>query len=125
MQEPVQLKETEKRAYIKPTVGRVVWYKPLPHEHITPSKSGNCAAIIAEVHSDRCVNLTIFDANGNSHARTSITLIQEVDPLPAPDGGYCTWMPYQKGQAARTEQLEQRLQNNQSLLDQAGKGSPA
>jgi hypothetical protein len=55
------------------------------------------------------VNLTVFDHNGCPHSRTSITLIQEGDD-PNLIGGraWCEWMPYQKGQAAKTEAAEAR-----------------
>ena len=48
------------------------------------------------------MNLSVIDANGVPHSRTSVELIQ--DACPAPGGAsYCEWMPYQKGQAAKTE----------------------
>jgi len=82
---------------IKPTVGRVVWFwtkKPVD-EHQQPQ-----AAIVAHVWGDRCVNLAIFDPNGNAipHPPTSVRLVQEGDELPA-EGQYATWMPYQIGQS--------------------------
>lgn len=79
---------------IKPTVGRVVWFREPEHTHLT------LAAIIAFVHNDALVNLAVFDQNGNAHARTSIPLVQDGEPTPQL-GPYCCWMPYQIGQAAR------------------------
>lgn len=102
---------------IKPTVGRVVWYTPSP---IGVDGSGRkifqfpctvgqpLAAIIAYVHSDSMVNLTVFDANGESHGVCSVDLIQDGQPKPE-FGRYCEWMPYQKGQAAKTGQVEAQL----------------
>jgi hypothetical protein len=90
---------------IKPTIGRVVWFHPSNdggESGFAPSPI--CAAIVAYVHSDTCVNLAVFDGNGAAHSKTSVTLIQEGDAAPA--GYYCEWMPYQKGQAAKTEALE-------------------
>ncbi|WP_423459986.1 Gp49 family protein [Ottowia sp. VDI28] len=92
---------------IPPTVGRVVWFHPA----INTVESGFAqargdaplAAIIARVWSDNCVNLAVFDANGNSHSRTSVLLVQDADACDRPAGNYCTWMPFQKGQAAKTE----------------------
>jgi hypothetical protein len=46
----------------------------------------------------------MFDAGGNLFPRTSVWLRQDDDPPPT--GMYCEWMPYQKGQAAKTEALE-------------------
>lgn len=97
---------------IKPTVGRVVWYTPSKNaegRYQFPCLTGQpLAAIIACVHSDIMVNLVVFDANGDSHGVCSVDLIQ--DGQPKPDNGfYCEWMPYQKGQAAKTEQLEKQI----------------
>jgi hypothetical protein len=86
---------------INPTVGRVVLFHPdAPHDQ-------PFAATIAYVHSDRMVNLSVIDANGFQFSKNSVTLIQDDDAYPAE---YCEWMPYQKGQAAKTEALESKLQ---------------
>lgn len=88
---------------IKPTVGRVVWYR-------NPNfKSGDqpWAAIVCYVHSDTIVNLSVFDENGLSKAKTSVTLYQGTDERP--ELPYAEWMPYQQGQAAKTEALEKQL----------------
>ena len=80
---------------IKPTVGRVVWYTTG-----NPADNQPLAAIIAHVWSDTCVNLAIFDANGVPLPKppTSIHLVQDESELPL-SGHYCSWMPYQVGQA--------------------------
>jgi hypothetical protein len=91
---------------IKPTIGRVVWFHPSTHSAEAGfAPAPICAAIVAYVHSDSCVNLAVFDGNGASHPKTSVTLIQDSDAAPA-GGYYCEWMPYQKGQAAKTEAAE-------------------
>ncbi len=87
---------------IKPTIGRVVWY--YPHGH-TPEDNQPHAALIAFVWSDTCVNLAYFDQNGEAHNATSVLLYDE-DSMPKPSTGYACWMPYQKGQAAKTDALE-------------------
>lgn len=93
---------------IKPTVGRVVWFHP-KGQSVNDAKQP-LAAIVAHVWSDTCVNLAIFDANGVPMASppTSVLLIQDDNPIPS-GGLYCTWMPYQIGQAAKMELLEKRL----------------
>jgi hypothetical protein len=94
---------------IEPTVGRVVWYYPFVSEYIAHQAAGEpCAAIVAKVHGTRLVNLTIFDPNGVPAGRTNVQLVQEGDKVPG-GGGYCTWMPYQRGQAAKTDALERKL----------------
>jgi hypothetical protein len=87
---------------IKPTIGRVVWYWPTGDTSNQPH-----AAIIARVWSDEMVNLAAFDGSGVSYSRTSVPLYQGEGPRPT--GMHCEWMPYQKGQAAKAEQLEQQL----------------
>lgn len=90
----------------KPTVGRKIWFW-----HSAPtSESGEQPedATIVYVHDDRRVNLRVTDMMGNSRGEQNVTLVQEGDPKP--DGNYCEWMPYQKGQAAKTEQLEKAAQ---------------
>lgn len=95
---------------IKPTVGRVVLYTPSKGstDAVIAHGSGKLAAIVTNVWSDTCVNLVVFDGNGVPHSRTSVLLLQDDNPVP--EGGfYCEWMPYQKGQAAKTEELEKKL----------------
>jgi len=87
---------------IKPTVGRVVWYYPNGKMDLDAGAQP-WAATIAYVHSDTCVNLGLTDPNGNHGAATSVALVQEEDPIP--HHAFCTWMPYQIGQAAKTEHL--------------------
>ena len=87
---------------IQPSVGRVVWFwptKPSPVEQ-------PYAALVTYVHSDRMINVGGFNHNGEVFAMTSVQLLQDDD---IPVGPCCSWMPYQKGQAAKTEALEQKL----------------
>jgi hypothetical protein len=95
---------------IKPSIGRVVWFHEGKTLKTVPGTEGPdpLAAIVVKVWSDRLVNLVVFDANGGPHQRTSITLVQEEDILPT-SGRYCEWMPFQKGQAAKTEALEKQV----------------
>lgn len=88
---------------IPPTVGRVVWFYPslLTGEAGFASPKGDAplAAIVAHVWSDTMVNLAVFDANGASHARTSVRMIHEEQTGDRPSEAFCAWMPFQKGQA--------------------------
>lgn len=89
---------------IKPTIGRVVWYHPVDADpEITHP------AIVTHVWSDTCVNLAIFASNGKPYAETSVFLYQGGDNRPT--SKFAEWMPYQQGQAAKTEQLEKQLAN--------------
>lgn len=101
---------------IQPTVGRVVWFWPGLYDELKIINDQPLAAIVAHVHSEGCVNLTVFDHNGVSHGRTSVMLLQPGGPQATEGSNYCEWMPYQKGQAAKTEALEAQV---------AAAGSPA
>lgn len=93
---------------IKPSIGRVVWYHPATSQRINGEPDGQpCAAIVTYVWGDRMVNLTAMTPNGAPYGVTSVTLVQEGDASPIER--YCEWMPYQKGQAAKTESLEKQL----------------
>lgn len=81
---------------ISPTVGRVLWFYQMTPD-VFPGSNEKRAAIVADVHSDRLVNLCVIDANGNTHGRTSVPLVQADDERPVTM--HCTWMPYQLGQA--------------------------
>lgn len=89
---------------IKPTIGRVVWfYKYVPGQ----GHKGPLAAHVCAVHSDRHVNLMVIDEVGVPRGELTVTLVQENEECPAAD--YCCWMPYQIGQAAKTEALAKQL----------------
>lgn len=98
---------------IKPTVGRVVWYRPALHNAHAAAANENTryAAMIAFVHSDNMVNLGILDPNGVHFNQTSVTLVSPGEPC---NPGQCEWMPYQVGQAARTEAAEAALKSGNS-----------
>jgi hypothetical protein len=85
---------------IKPTPGRVVWYYPTIDDPPPIYPDEPLAALVARVISDREVNLMIIHALGSPYIRVGVQLVQEGDAVPA-GGGYCTWMPYQIGQAAK------------------------
>lgn len=89
---------------ILPTVGRVVHYFPGSTSgalgSARPAGEEPLAAIVAAVHSEQRVNLTVFGRDGIVHARQNVRLVQDGEELPT--DSYCAWMQYQKGQAAKT-----------------------
>jgi hypothetical protein len=89
---------------IKPTVGRVVWFWPskVSSNFGYHNSEQPCAALVAYVWSDTCVNLHVIDQNGNGHSQTSVPLVQDTETAPA-NGYYCEWMPYQIGQAKKEQ----------------------
>jgi hypothetical protein len=97
---------------IKPTVGRVVWfYKYSPGQ----GHKGPLAAHVAKVIDDSHVNLMVVDEDGNPRPEKNVYLKQGVEDLAS---DYCEWMPYQKGQAAKTEQAETTLERVQNAAKQ-------
>jgi hypothetical protein len=86
---------------IEPTPGRVVWYHPAgSHPTAQPH-----AAHVAFVHDAGLVNLMVISHDGIAYPATEIPLLQGGEQLAegmAPRG-YAEWMPFQKGQAAKTD----------------------
>lgn len=102
---------------IAPTVGRVVWYRPVDGDGLVHYHDQPVLAWITAVHSDTCVNVVGFDANGTQYNRTSAWLAQsqeEVDHFKGQGLPYCEWMPYQIGQAKKTAELEAQTKGTQS-----------
>ena len=96
---------------IRPTPGRVVWYTPCADDPTPKFKGEKLSAHIARVINDRLVNLLVIRADGITYGRHDVILVQEGDDHPA-GGRYCEWMPYQKGQAAKTDALQAQLKGS-------------
>jgi hypothetical protein len=92
---------------ITPTNGRIVWFRPQDGDTAIQQHDIRqpLAAQVCHVWGDRMVNLLVTDRNGTTHAQTSVQLLQD-DDLKPEGGRFCFWMPYQKGQAAKTEVAE-------------------
>ena len=108
---------------IKPTVGRKVWYRPSAYDLMGPvPMCGSTApgaqpldATIIAVWGDRMVNVLVTDSMGKQFPVLSVTLLQAGDEPPKDAEGniagrYVEWMPYQQGQAAKTEATEKASQ---------------
>lgn len=93
---------------IKPVVGRVVWFFPAPHFSVAGAP-GPLAATIVHVHSDRMINVAVYDSNGKQFAETSVTLVQPGDEVYT-GANRCEWMPFQQGQAAKTDEAARNLE---------------
>jgi len=104
---------------IEPTIGRIVWFFKNPetteHENVVTVYDAPCAAIIAAVLPaqdadpfDR-LNLDVVDHEGRHHPMHNVILVQD-EGVALPEGTTCAarWMPYQLGQAAKTEEAEKR-----------------
>src|SRR6266851_5604535 len=86
---------------IEPTVGRKVWYRP---EGADPAAQPHDATVLF-VHDARTVNLACCSDIGTYYHRLNVPLMQG-DETALPSTGYAEWMPYQKGQAVKTEQAQ-------------------
>lgn len=91
---------------IKPTIGRVVWFRP---EGSNPGDQP-LAALIAYVHSDTFVNLAVFSSEGRMTEPNTTSVLLYHGEGERPEAPFCEWMPYQQGQAAKTEALEKQLE---------------
>ena len=95
---------------IKPTVGRVLHFFPssmymASRKLAFGDPSQPLAAVIAYVHNDKMVNLTVWDQNGLQFDVCSVPLIQEGDTVPL-CSFYAAWMEYQKVQTLKAEASE-------------------
>lgn len=96
---------------IRPTTGRHVDFFPGASSiapgfnYFDKERKTALAAMVVAVHSDRMVNLVVWDQHGHQHQRTSVALMQDDDAAPKDDDGstgdYCAWMGYQKEQAGK------------------------
>jgi hypothetical protein len=98
---------------IHPTVGRIVWFGERT-ETAVPEEP--LPAIITAVNKDGTVNLGQFSADGSVHPRQNVPLVQDGS---TPIGYFCQWMPYQKGQAQKAEELQKKLDEKPPLTDLA------
>lgn len=90
---------------IKPTVGRVLWYRPNSIDAMAGVASGleqPLAAICVHVWNDAMVNLVVFDSNGAVFSRTSVPLLQDDDKA-GEDQAVAEWIPFQVGQAKKQD----------------------
>lgn len=90
---------------IQPTIGRVI----LVHSR-TPGATGPWPCLVTKVWNNRCINAAGLNEWGTPVSYSSLLLLQDDDAIPG-GGPYAEWMPYQKGQAAKTEALERQLRD--------------
>lgn len=72
---------------IQPTIGRIVYF-------FMKKDDKEKAALVCNVHSDRLVNLFVYNHDGSGFPFVGATLVQPRDEVPG-GGPYCTWMPFQ------------------------------
>lgn len=90
---------------IKPTIGRKVWLwvstNMVQPECVVLDSKQAFDASIAFVHPDGRINVTFADHAGRPGACAVVAIYDPKDSDQHTGGGepYCTWMPYQVGQA--------------------------
>jgi hypothetical protein len=85
---------------MQPTVGRMVYYKSYgsPNGEFL---SEDRAAVVTAVHENNAVSLCVMNPSG---------LFFNLMVHQGSEAGQWDWMPFQKGQAAKTEELEKTVQ---------------
>jgi hypothetical protein len=76
----------------------------------------NFAAILAHVNNERSINVAVSDAAGRWHAFENVPLVQDGESEPA--GNFCRWMPFQVGQAQKSEVDLSALADRLAALEQ-------
>jgi hypothetical protein len=85
-----------------PTVGRRVWYHPLPNERFYTDSKQPFDAGIAHVHTASCVNLSVQNDLGEAmHGKTSVRLVQAPEDA---QPGEASWMDYHVAQDKKVAQ---------------------
>lgn len=83
---------------ITPTVGRTIYYKPRTSEvlyvHDQP-----WICFITHINADGTINVYALNEVGQPIAKNHMTLAQDRDPVE----GEVYWMPYQVGQASKSQ----------------------
>ena len=89
---------------IKPTPGRVMWYRPVgsgaTEQAIPTLYDEPLAALVAGIHNTERVNLLVIGADGSLHPRQYVRIVHEGDVISEGES-YAEWIPYQIGQAKK------------------------
>lgn len=95
---------------IQPTIGRVVLCRPNGDHrlaHLCCIEGEPLAGTVAYVNPDNGrVNLSLCDHLGQHLAVQGVVMVQDGEQAPEEGVAFCHWMPYQLGQAAKTEEAE-------------------
>ena len=88
---------------ISPTNGRIVWIHDRKYDQ-------PLAAIVTWVHSDTLINVCAHLPDGRPRPMENVSLVQDTaDSDLNAIQPFAVWMPYQRGQAAKTEALEKQI----------------
>jgi len=75
---------------IVPTVGRSLYYSPLPGEKLYDHDQP-WMGFLCHLNSDQTINMLVLNESGMAVQKSHLTLAQDREPLP----GEAYWMPYQ------------------------------
>lgn len=119
--EALPVAETETETIIMPTVGRMVHFYQNRQNSLMGKfyNDAPAAAIVVDVHSPRTVDLSVFDHEGDLCPTMVVQLRQPGDDIPEAGTCYCEWMPYQLGQAMKTEAAERAAVVSKEAADLA------
>jgi hypothetical protein len=90
---------------IKPTVGRIVWVRRNESLDTTQPE----AAQIVFVNGDNSINVVGHDKMGGHFFIFDLHLEHDAERAKTLPWPIAEWMPFQKGQAAKTEELERQV----------------
>lgn len=98
-------KNPEPQKVAEPTIGRIVYVYGY-------GVAKEMAAIVTDVVSGLTIHACVFSGNGVPEPAYKLPHISERASVHTP---WWDWMPYQKGQAAKTEELERELKQASKL----------
>ena len=113
-QKPWAYEKAKNKAAV-PTIGRVVYY------HV-PGMDQPMAAIVASVIGDYTINIGFLSPDG---VGGSAREVPHIDQRPNDITPYWDWMDFQKGQAAKTEELQRALDTKTKGVGIASGQGPA
>lgn len=95
---------------IEPTVARVVLFSPAIDDSELLRAYAPFAAIIAGVNEDGTINVLAIGRHGSTHARGNVVMIQDA-MVADPEAAFAMWMDYQRGQAAKSDELLEEMRD--------------
>jgi hypothetical protein len=77
---------------ITPSLGRIVLFHPFPEVDRLPDYQPH-PAIVTFVHSDRAVNLAVFNSAGGHYPRENVQFLQDAENPPKGTREWAEWAP--------------------------------
>lgn len=93
---------------MKPTIGRVVYYRHGTEGPFAGSEDYVAAMVCWASEDGKTVNLLTVSHDAVPRGFTDVPFVQDGERTPE-NGRYAHWMPFQVGQAAKTQEAEGKL----------------